>query len=358
LAHALEVVTQQAVTVAPRQWRVHVRPTGKGFVQVSLNKSWTTKGEKDMKTSIQLVAGIVITLCVVASSGAQENSQTAERLRNEASGLLAQGKISNAVDRLKEAVAADPKSDQCWLDLEDAMGRLHEGKVPLDARDGMIKAYPLSAMPHVFKAVALFKDDQFSQADDEFAKAMKLEPRSPYVYGYMFQIHTLNGEYEKALGDHKMYTDLGGAKIFEGVARQYGFLLLALDRQFNGKNLPAASWRMPEDFSAIAELSSAGMPFLLWVLRNVQDPKVVLGDASAKGSNLKYTYRGSEDSPLKYAPGLYIWDGTVLVTPQDGILLLNGTKLKHVSVVHGIRTTRVGVVRDWRFEFEQKPLTK
>jgi hypothetical protein len=169
----------------------------------------------------------------------------------------------------------------------------------------------------------------------------------------MFQIHTLNGEYEKALGDHKRYTDLGGAKIFEGVARQYGFLLLALDRQLNGKNLPAASWKMPEDFSAIAELSTAGMPFLLWLLSNIEDPKIVLGDASAKGSSKMYTYKGSEESPLRYAPGLYIWDATVLVTPQDGILLLDGTKLKHVSVVQGIKTTRVGVVRNWRFAFEQ-----
>lgn len=308
-----------------------------------------------MKTNIQLVAGIVITLCVIASSGAQESRQTAERLRKEASAFLGEGKISNAVDRLKEAVAADPKYDQCWLDLEHAMQRLHQGKVPLDARDAMIKAYPLSAIPHVFKAVALLRDDQFSQADDEFAKAMKLEPRSPYVYGFRFQIHTHNGEYEKALGEHKRYTDLGGAKIFEGVARQYGFLLLALDRQFNGKNLPAASWKMPEDFNAIAELSSAGMPFLLWLLGNVEDPKIVLGDASAKGSSKKYTYKGSEDSPREYAPGLYMWDATVLVTPQDGILLLNGTKLKHVSVVQGSKTTRLGVVNNWRFEFEQKP---
>jgi len=307
-----------------------------------------------MNRSMHLVAAIALTFPILASSAAQENRDTAERLRQEASALLAEGKIGNAVERLKEALTANPKSDQCWLDLEGAMRRVHEGKVPLDVRDTIIKAFPLSAMPHVFKAVSLFQENQFSQADEEFAKAAKLEPRSPYVYGYMFQIHTLNGEYTKALAEHKRYTDLGGAKIFEEVARQYGFLLLALDRQLNGNNLPPASWKMPEDFSAIARLSSAGMPFLLWLLRNVEDPKIVLGDANAKGSSKKYTYDGSEDSPLEYAPGLHIWDATILVTPQDGILLLNGSKLKHVSVLQGIKTTRVGVVRDWRFEFKQK----
>jgi hypothetical protein len=39
LAHALEVVTHQAVTVATRHWRFLVMPAGKGFMQVSLNKS-------------------------------------------------------------------------------------------------------------------------------------------------------------------------------------------------------------------------------------------------------------------------------------------------------------------------------
>ena len=38
-AHALEVVTQQAVTVATRHWRFLIMPTGKDFMQVSLNKS-------------------------------------------------------------------------------------------------------------------------------------------------------------------------------------------------------------------------------------------------------------------------------------------------------------------------------
>lgn len=307
-----------------------------------------------MNRSVQFVAAIVLTFPILAAFGAQENSDRAERLRQEASALLAEDKVTDAVDRLKEALAANPKSDQCWVDLEGAMRRVHKGKVPLDVRDTIIKAYPLSAMPHVFKAVSLFKENQFSQAEDEFAKAAKLEPRSPYVYGFMFQIHTLNGEYSKALAEHKRYTDLGGAKIFEGVARQYGFLLLALDRQLNGNNLPPASWKMPEDFSAIASLSSAGMPFLLWLLNDVEDPKIVLGDANAKGSSKKYTYTGSEDSPLEYAPGLHIWDATILVTPQDGILLLNGTRLKHVSVVEGIKETRVGVVKDWRFEFKQK----
>jgi hypothetical protein len=36
----LEVVIQQAVTVATGHWRFLVMPTGKGFMQVSLNKSW------------------------------------------------------------------------------------------------------------------------------------------------------------------------------------------------------------------------------------------------------------------------------------------------------------------------------
>jgi tetratricopeptide (TPR) repeat protein len=282
----------------------------------------------------------------------------AEQLRKEASVLLDQGKISNAIDRLKEAIAANSKCDECWLDLENALRRLHEGKVPLDARDAMIKVYPLSAFPHLFKAVALFKDDQFSQADGEFAKAMNLEPRSPYVYGFMLQIHTLTGEYEKALGEHKTYTALGGATIFEPVARQYGFLLLALDRQFTGKNLPATDWKMPEDFDAIATLSEAGMPFLLWLLNNVEDQKIVLGEKGATGPSKKYIYEGSKDSPLEYAPGLYIWDATVLVTPQDGILLLNGSKLKYVSVVKGVKKARFGAVKNWRFEFEEESPTR
>ncbi len=36
LPNAVEIVTQQAVTARTRQWSFRVRPTGKGFMQVSL----------------------------------------------------------------------------------------------------------------------------------------------------------------------------------------------------------------------------------------------------------------------------------------------------------------------------------
>ncbi len=176
-----------------------------------------------MSMNYLFVPGLVGLLCPMAHAqqsdkatapASQESTSSCERLRKDASALLAQGKAGDAVDRLKEALAANPKCDQCWLDLEDALERLHGGKVPLEARDAMIAAYPSSAMPHVFKAVALFKDERFSESDAEFANAEKLESHNPYVYGYRFQIETLNGQYDKALADHTRYSELGGAKIF------------------------------------------------------------------------------------------------------------------------------------------------
>ena len=94
---ALEVVTQQAVTVATRQWRVHVRPTGKGFMQVSLNKSWATsrsrlnspgrypnhhERRKIMKAAQQVLcalAGIPLLMlaCVLPASGQQQKESPA-----------------------------------------------------------------------------------------------------------------------------------------------------------------------------------------------------------------------------------------------------------------------------------------
>lgn len=43
LPYALEIATRQAVTTAPRHWRVLVMPTGKGLMRVGLDRSWKEK---------------------------------------------------------------------------------------------------------------------------------------------------------------------------------------------------------------------------------------------------------------------------------------------------------------------------
>lgn len=321
-----------------------------------------------MKKRIQLAAIFGIAACisvyVAGSVLAQETQSQAKKLIREAIPLLRGGETTKAIQIVKSAIAADANSEDAWL-WSVVLSTKLPGQQPtlqLQFWDDMARTYPSNTYPRVFKAVTLSNYEQFSQVDTEFQKAVNIAPRNPLVYAYMLQVHLEMGQYDKARSDFKNYKELGGHKMANEFAPAYDLLLQALDRQFRGVNLPPPDWKMPKNYLPDLTMSRIAGPWLEQLCNaNVKDPKFILGGKIGKGfdgENKRYKFVGLEDSPFEYAPGFYIWGGTVIVVPEYGALVVNGTKLKHVEVVNGARRTHLGVVKDWRFTFDERTQPK
>ena len=83
----------------------------------------------------------------------------------------------------------------------------------------------------------------------------------------------------------------------------------------------------------------------------------MLGGGSATGGhfdNQRWQFAGSEQKPYEYAPGLKIWNATVIAVPQYGVFVMDGTKLRKTQVVDGMRHEIDGVVKNWRFVFDSE----
>lgn len=295
-------------------------------------------------------------IAAATTEPSSEAQQTAESLCKEAASLLDQGKTNDALAAFEKAIATAPRRGETWMAIADS--QLYQRHAQPEAWDALITAHPSSPFPRLFKGSSYYGWGKLAQADAELTAAQQLGPNDALVWSFCYQVHTLEGRYDEAFADYGKYLKFGGFKPLEATANRFGSLLACLNRQLHGDKLPPADWQAPKDFSATAEISNAGEPFLFWLLNAngpITDPKVFLGDTKAKSSFLSnkfYTCKGSKDEPVAYAPNLYMWDASILVTAEYGILLGNGSKLKHVSVVHGIEQVQYGAVKNWQFVFE------
>lgn len=211
----------------------------------------------------------------------------------------------------------------------------------------------------ISQGVSLYQKGKTEEAIGSFRKALEIEPNNPIPHGYLLQIHTNLGQYDKAEEDYNKSKKLGSDDELVDVL---WLMVEALQRQFKGKNLPPINWDPKDSYLVDLVLTSIPTPWLYQLcIANFKDRDSFLG---INGENRKYLvsgaggarwrFKGSYEAPVEYAPGFYIWEGAVIRDINYGVLVENGTRIKQIIITNdGKKSIRTGQVKDWGFSFDK-----
>jgi tetratricopeptide (TPR) repeat protein len=288
----------------------------------------------------------------------EKAGDSSARLIEEASSLLRQNRTTEAVERVKSAVAIDPNSHMPWRALFQVSVSLPKEEETLRCWEEMATLYPSNAYCRAMRAAIFHKYGHLSKVKLEFEKAKAAAPRNPFIYAYIVQVYSGMGQYDAAYEAAKTFRDIGGEKEAEETVALFELMLKAILRQFHAVNLPPRTWELPTSYEIDLEMQSIADAWLVQLCAaNLKDQKFILGGSTTAvnfAMPKRWKFLGSKDNPVMYAPGFFIWDGAVVAVPQYGVLVVNGTKVKHVEVVGGISRSRIGEVKDWVFTFEKQ----
>ena len=68
-----------------------------------------------------------------------------------------------------------------------------------------------------------------------------------------------------------------------------------------------------------------------------------------KGVYNEWIITGDEVNPYWYAPNFYIWQGSILQTPEYGTIISDGTKFKHIkNLERNHRIVYQGEIINWK----------
>ncbi len=181
----------------------------------------------------------------------------------------------------------------------------------------------------------------------------------------------IKGWHEMCLGDYK-----AALKDFE-YAKELGCALNRLNTAFAiSKNLleqmqgslPPKDWN--PDYSQYQTITDIYNPislmlldmsdgFLLGMFQGIEVPGpekseegiqidmgATLNSFVSQGS--KFTFRGTADKSVPYAPDFYVWNGEVINDKKFGVLLTNGTSFKYIKIEGNYKITKIGAIRDWK----------
>jgi len=268
--------------------------------------------------------------------------------------------FAEAVISAKKAIATDPMLHRAWRLFEQITDHLSNADASASWA-GLEQVYGSNPYYHVYHAI-IFKGRGTLDSvtyEREMATAKELAPNNPFVLFYNIQDLVYLGQYTSALQSLQSYKATGGNKEVDSAVAFYECLLRGVDRQLNGRDIPLVSWTPPASFEIDISVSGISKPTGIqpWLIQlcgsNSNSIDFVIGGNSDTGVNPKRWkfVGGSQEDPYPYAPGLYIWDGSVIAVPNYGVIVVNGTRIKYVVTEGTTTRTRVGVVKDWRFVF-------
>jgi hypothetical protein len=296
-----------------------------------------------------------------SSADTQEDRVLADRLIQEARPL----NTRDAIARVKAAIVAAPMYHPPWRALQQITDEITNVEEFVKCWDDMEKAYPTNAFCLAYHAEALYGHHKLEvgKYGDEVQKAKSLAPDDPFVSFYSIQALGTMGQYNSALREIKTFKDSGGNEKVNNIISLYELTFLSLNRQFHRSNLPDASWQMPSTFEIDLHILDNNInPWLPTLCQaNLSSKGFILGrqlvpdyQPGRFSEPKRWSFGGSQENPFPYAPGFFIWDGSVIAVSGYGVLVANGTHLKYVQTLNGVTTSRLGMVKDWQFVFEKE----
>ena len=319
--------------------------------------AWTifafTGHSQETKTNQTQTANVIN-----SSPTTHEGETVSVQLIKEANELQKQHLTSDAIARVKAAIAADPMSHRPWRALEQMADKLDSKEETLKCWDDIAALYPSNAFCLAFHAKIFAVNDKIGpeKLESELQKAKAVAPADPFILFYCIESFTQIGQYDTALQDVKTFKDSGGNEQANAAVSLYELILLGLNRQFHGSNLPDGKWETPEKYEIDLSILNRGQPWLIQLCgANLQTKDFILGgNAVSDFQPKRWKFGGSEENPFPYAPGLFIWDGSVISVPRYGTLVVNGTHLKYVQTLNGATISRIGTVKNWLFVFAKE----
>ncbi|MCF8301678.1 MAG: hypothetical protein K9I94_00275 [Bacteroidales bacterium] len=294
----------------------------------------------------------LFTLILVANSTFSQNFSSAKEMRNKAKELFyKENKKDSACILLENAAALYPKDTVTYMWLGTFYSDLKQHDKALNTFNKVLSIDPEDVYSLTYKAKTCYYLSKYECMENNFRKALQINPNNAGIYYIMIQLHYLTGQYKKVISEVPEYIKLGGDADIIFV---YNLMSKALLRQFDKINLPPPEWNPGTKKMVDLNFTKLASPWLEQICAsNIDDPDHVLGINRKESTQWnRYTFLGSKESPMEYAYGFYLWDATVIFDEFYGILISNGSKIKYESVINNVEVIKYGTVKNWSIVWE------
>lgn len=106
---------------------------------------------------------------------ASRSESPAKILYKEAFGLFAKGQLELAVERYRQAIAADPGLAIAWNGLSLALAKQGDLDAAIDAAEKLVELEPDDPLSHTNLSRILMQKGLIPEAEDAKARAMSLQ---------------------------------------------------------------------------------------------------------------------------------------------------------------------------------------
>jgi tetratricopeptide (TPR) repeat protein len=158
----------------------------------------------------------LISLLLAVTAGAQvqlsgEISPEAKRIADTGiAQLLRDGKPNEAVESFARTLSISPRFGNAWAWKGRAHAALGEHKEAIHCWEKFMEFEPNNALPHVEMSYSYFAMRNYAKAEEQFERAIRLEPNNPAIYGTRLTMRFSIGQYESAFTDVETYRSLAG----------------------------------------------------------------------------------------------------------------------------------------------------
>lgn len=106
---------------------------------------------------------------------AKRSESPGKALYKEAFGLFAKGELERAVERYRQAIAADPGLAIAWNGLALALAKQGELDAAIEAAEKLVELEPDDPLSHTNLSRILMQKGLIPEAEDAKARAMSLQ---------------------------------------------------------------------------------------------------------------------------------------------------------------------------------------
>jgi tetratricopeptide (TPR) repeat protein len=138
-------------------------------------------------------------------------TRSPESFTNQAEALFREGKLNQAMQAYKEAIAADPANPSNYVNLARIQVFLGEYDEAITNAQNALLKNPNNPMAHAVQGWALGFVDKYGEAENEIQKSLDLDPNNALAHAYYAEILINQGDYnlfDKAIDESKKAQEL------------------------------------------------------------------------------------------------------------------------------------------------------